>query len=148
MSPSCDEPRPVLSDIHTSGRFGERLCHAFLGAWLLGASGCAATGELREPSDAVAGTALFEYMSGEDVLLADRILQDALETAASGQPMTWSNPQSGNSGIVVPIRTFRLDMKGVYCRDYKEILTILGRSETYRDTACRFDEGIWKLVDT
>ncbi len=148
MSACPGDPRRAPPDALTSTGFGERLSRAFLGAWLLGVSGCAATGDSRVPSAAIAEGALFEYMSGEDVLLADRILQSALETAASGQSMTWRNPDSGNSGIVVPIRTFRLDLHGVYCREYKEILNISGRSEVYLDTACRFEGGVWKLVDT
>ncbi len=121
--------------------------HALVGMWFLGVAGCASTGEGGGVEDDKSAEPLYESLSGRDVALADGVLQTALESAVSGQPMTWDNPNTGNSGIVVPIRTYRIESSGIYCREYKEILRVSGHEVVYRDTACRTGEGVWKLVD-
>lgn len=86
-------------------------------------------------------------MTDGDVATANLAVQQALEYHASGQIVRWSNPNSGNTGSVTPRRSFFLEDKGVFCRDYNELLTIEGQSETYVDTACRDGSGKWIPID-
>jgi hypothetical protein len=48
--------------------------------------------------------------------------QKALETAPSGKPVAWTNPDSGHSGTVTPVRTYQ--SSGTYCREYQQTVTI------------------------
>ena len=69
----------------------------------------------------------------------------ALEKNVSGMPANWSNPDSGSSGRVEPIRTFR-NSGGQWCREYvlqAELRAGADRRESRRAIACREDDGRW-----
>ncbi len=70
----------------------------------------------------------------------------ALETHVSGELAAWSNPDSGSSGTVEPVRTFRA-ASGQWCREYiqtadltTEPIQLLRR----RAIACRDPDGQWQ----
>ncbi len=70
----------------------------------------------------------------------------ALEKHLSGVPAAWHNPQSGSSGRVEPVRTFR-SAAGLWCREYVFEAAFRagdGRNETRRAIACRDAEGRWR----
>lgn len=76
-------------------------------------------------------------------------LQDAGEKARSapiGKTIDWSNPQSGNSGTVTPTREGRNTESGNYCREFKQTVTIDGRTEEAYGVACRQPDGSWKIT--
>ncbi len=68
------------------------------------------------------------------------------ETAPVGQQITWSNPDSGNSGTVTPVREGR-DNTGNTCREYQSTVTVGGKTEQAYGTACRQPDGSWKIVN-
>lgn len=87
---------------------------------------------------------------GKSLDKADRIAmqnttQRALETAPSGQTVSWRNPDSGHSGTVTPEPAVQTD-SGQYCREYQQTVTIDGRSEQAYGRACRQPDGSWKIV--
>ena len=67
-------------------------------------------------------------------------------TAPIGQTINWSNPESGNSGTVTPTREGRHTSTGNYCREFKQTVTIDGRTEEAFGTACRQPDGSWKIT--
>lgn len=69
----------------------------------------------------------------------------ALETAPSGQSVTWKNPDTGHSGTVTPTKTVQ-DPNGTYCRDYKTTVEIEGKQEKATGRACRQPNGTWQIV--
>ena len=69
---------------------------------------------------------------------------DAFETKKSGTTSTWVNPDSGHEGTVTPTRTFQ-QADGRYCREFQQTITVDGRSDTGYGTACRQDDGSWKI---
>jgi surface antigen len=71
--------------------------------------------------------------------------QRALETAPSGQQVAWRNPDSGNSGTIVPQPAIQ-DNAGQYCREYQQTITVDGKSEQAFGKACRQPDGSWKIV--
>lgn len=89
---------------------------------------------------------LYERMTDADVAQAAQTMQDALENARNGETRPWSNAESGNAGGITPTRTFVTDA-GVFCRDYRETLTIGGDSAERVNTACRNDDGKWVWVE-
>ena len=69
----------------------------------------------------------------------------ALETAKTGQNISWSNPDTGSEYSVQPTRTYRLS-SGQYCRDYTTWGWTDGYETKLNSTACRMADGSWKTV--
>lgn len=88
--------------------------------------------------------------AGKSLDRADRLAiaeaeQQALEYGRSGSGTRWRNPDSGNSGEVVPQPGYRL-ADGRYCREYMEAVTIAGEKQVAFGTACRQPDGSWRII--
>lgn len=127
------------------------------GAILGGIGGAVAGAQFGKGTGQIAatalGTLLGAYVGSEvgksldkaDQQYAHQAGQRAFETAPSGQPVAWNNPDSGHSGTVTPTRTYEAS-PGQYCREYQTTVSIDGRSEQAYGTACRQPDGSWKVV--
>lgn len=83
---------------------------------------------------------------GDSMDKADHIhTHNALETAKSGQQVTWTNPDSGADYTITPTRTCQRE-NGQYCRDFKIWGWIDGYEEELHGTACRASDGTWRKV--
>jgi surface antigen len=80
-----------------------------------------------------------------DRRLAAEAQQRALETAPTGRPVTWRNPDNGHSGTVTPVKTYQTS-SGAYCREFQTNVTVEGKSDKAYGTACRQPDGSWKIV--
>ncbi|WP_434054630.1 MAG: RT0821/Lpp0805 family surface protein [Roseibium sp.] len=79
-----------------------------------------------------------------DKSLANQKLQAALEKSVSGQSTRWQNPESGVSGTVTPLKTWKT-ASGTYCRSYNEkIVLASGKSLIRQGVACRASNAIWE----
>ncbi len=102
---------------------------------------------------AAAGTLIGAFLGREvgksidrnDQAAANRA-QTQAQNAPVGQPITWSNPESGNSGTVTPVREGR-DSAGNQCREYRTTVTVGGKQEDAYGTACRQPDGSWRVVN-
>lgn len=115
---------------------------AVLLAGLVAAGAGCATASGSRPGDS---EPLYLGMTDDDVAIADATVQKSLETQLSNTTLRWTNPTSGNSGSITPMRTYRT-ADGTYCREYREIVSVANDSETYRDTACRRGGGFWQPI--
>jgi surface antigen len=100
---------------------------------------------------AVAGTLVGGYLGnrlGARFSAADRQEAATAERSAltTGEPTTWSNPDSGNSGRVTPSRSFN-DAAGHACREFEHTVIVDGRPESGHGTACRNANGEWELAE-
>lgn len=101
-----------------------------------------------------AGTLAGAYLGreiGKSLDKADRAAmqkttQNALETNVSGTSSTWRNPDSGHKGTVTPQPAYT-NTKNSYCREYQQTITVGGKTETAYGTACRQQDGTWKIVN-
>ena len=100
-----------------------------------------------------AGTLLGAFLGrevGKSLDRADIAYAEQANTRAQsgpiGQQIAWSNPQTGNSGTVVPVRE-GTDRSGAYCREFQQTVVIGGKSEQAYGQACRQPDGSWKVVD-
>ncbi len=66
--------------------------------------------------------------------------------APIGETITWNNPDSGNYGTVTPVRDGTA-ASGAYCREYQQEIIVGGTREVGYGTACRQEDGSWKIVD-
>jgi surface antigen len=83
-------------------------------------------------------------LDDRDKKIAAESAHRALETAPSGHSVAWTNPDSGHSGTVTPVRTYQSG--GTYCREYQQTVTIDGKQERSYGTACRQPDGTWRIV--
>lgn len=101
-----------------------------------------------------AGTLAGAYIGkemGKSLDRADRIAMEkqtqySLENSTSGQPSTWQNPDSGNSGTITPQPAYT-NKTEEYCREYQQTVTVGGKTETAYGTACRQEDGTWKITN-
>lgn len=97
-------------------------------------------------SGALLGGAIGGQLDERDRRLAAEAAARALESQPSGYAATWSNPDSGHSGSVTPLRTWR-DASGRYCREFVHTVRIAGQEQEAFGTACRQPDGTWEVVD-
>ena len=95
---------------------------ALLGAWL--------------------GSEVGKSLDRADQLFQERATQAALEKNPTGQATTWTNPDSGHTGMVTPVKTY--EHQGRPCRDFTQQVTIEGKTETVTGRACRDRHG-WTM---
>jgi surface antigen len=73
--------------------------------------------------------------------------QRAMDSGPVGQPQTWQNPESGNSGRITPTSTAYQGPQGRPCRNFTETVMLKdGRSETVSGRRCQNPDGSWEFV--
>lgn len=78
----------------------------------------------------------------KDAEIFDAQLQDILETGANGAPVTWINPETGNSAVIVPLKN--VPVSGKRCREAAiSVMDYKNRSADGRYTFCRGEDGRW-----
>lgn len=94
---------------------------------------------------ALVGSEVGRSLDKADMDYANRANAQAT-SAPIGQPIRWNNPQSGNSGIVTPVRDGTDSATGAYCREFQQTVQIGGKTEQAYGTACRQPDGTWKVL--
>jgi surface antigen len=87
------------------------------------------------------GGAIGKNMDDTDRLQMNR----ALEANRAGQPAYWQNQNTGNSYTVTPTQNVTID-GNPYCREYRTTAVIAGKKQQMYGTACRQQDGTWKMV--
>tara|TARA_Y100000588_G_scaffold389252_1_gene491536 strand:- start:5934 stop:6434 length:501 start_codon:yes stop_codon:yes gene_type:complete len=100
---------------------------------------------------AMIGGEIGKQLDERDRLLLGKTTQSALEYGKSGSTNSWKNPDSGNSGIIVPKRAYkpritRLRKRYKYCREFQQTIIVGGMKENAYGKACRQPDGQWKIV--
>ncbi|MFO1350620.1 MAG: RT0821/Lpp0805 family surface protein [Gammaproteobacteria bacterium] len=88
-----------------------------------------------------ASTSLF---SSADEAHRTRAFLQGMDKELSGTPVNWRNPNSGNEGTLIPVRTFQA-RDGQYCREFEENRVINGVSRSEGGIACRGANGEWQV---
>jgi surface antigen len=94
---------------------------------------------------ALVGAELGSSLDRADQAYARRAQAQA-QTAPIGQTIVWSNPESGHSGSVTPVREGRIPSTGEYCREYQQTVQVGGQTQNAYGTACRQPDGSWRVV--
>ena len=84
------------------------------------------------------------YLAASDVPVAQEAIERA-HMAPLRTPVAWENPETGNSGTIVAIRSGYLQ-NGAFCREYRQTITVRGRTEQAEGVLCRQGSGRWRLV--
>jgi len=98
---------------------------------------------------AAGGALLGAYVGGNIGRTMDKVdrmqMQRALETAPTGRAVNWQNPDSGNTYIVRPTRTYYANQQP--CREYTTRALIGGKSQEIYGKACRQPDGSWRVIN-
>jgi len=116
-----------------------------LGSKVGGGKGNLAATAIGTLAGAFLGHQVGRSMDDVDRMKSSQTTQKALETAPSGTATTWNNPDSGNSGQIVPTKTYT-NSQGLNCREFQQMVTIGGKNETVVGTACRQSDGTWRIA--
>ena len=93
----------------------------------------------------VAGSAIGASMDEVDRARLEQAQSDSLENGKIGETTGWSNPDTGNSGSVSPVRTYQ-NSAGQYCREFQQEIIVDGQTEQGFGTACRESDGNWRII--
>lgn len=123
------------------------------GAALGGLGGSQFGGGSGKMAMTAAGTLLGAFIgSGIGVSLdrADRAYAERAMIRAYNEPVgsavEWKNPQTGNSGVIVPRRVGH-DANGYQCREYQQTVYVGGRKQEAYGRACQQQDGTWMIVN-
>ena len=133
-------PKKNAKKSGASGNWGRALpMAAALAGLLIGAGGgYEFSGKKHEQNLRLAAITL-----EQDNLAMGKTLNQALEVNLSGAPMTWSNPDSGQTASFTPVNTYQ-DKTGRFCREYRKDLVVGGETSSTFGLACRSDKGVWE----
>lgn len=90
------------------------------------------------------GNQIGAALDDDDRARAYAAQMQALDTGASGAPVSWRNEDSGRYGTVVPGPAYQRN--AMTCRQYTHTIYIDGRPQVARGTACRNPDGTWTAV--
>lgn len=94
---------------------------------------------------ALVGSQIGSSLDRADQQYASRA-QTQAQAAPIGQSIVWSNPESGHSGTITPVREGRIPSTGEYCREFQQTVQVGGQSQQAYGTACRQPDGSWRVV--
>lgn len=142
-------PLAACQDYGTKEGIGT-LAGAGLGAWAGSAIDSSGSGGVVAIA---AGTLIGGFLGNQigrgldkaDRLEAERAQYQALEYGRSGTRTEWRNPDSGHSGWVEPAPAYQSD-RGQTCREYTHTVIIGGKPEQAVGTACRQEDGSWRVA--
>lgn len=84
-----------------------------------------------------------QFQNG-DLRMMVSAFSEAMEQQPSGVGTEWSNPENGTSGLILPVRTYKMD-DGTYCREYTKRVVIKESQTEERGIACRRASGNWQI---
>lgn len=126
------------------GTVGGAVAGGLIGSRFGGGSGKLVAVGIGTLLGAFAGREIGSSLDKADQAYADRAATQAY-AAPIGQRISWNNPQSGNQGVIVPVKD-GYDGSGAYCREFQQTIVVGGRTEQAFGTACRQPDGSWKIV--
>ena len=81
------------------------------------------------------GNEIGASMDKTDILMAQKARNYALENNKVNSQAAWKNPDSGNSGVIYPTRTYSVGDQP--CREFTQEIIIGGKIQTGYGKACR-----------
>ena len=93
----------------------------------------------------IAGNAIGASLDRNDLIYKNQAEMMALENNKVGVSSAWRNPDSGNSGYIVPTRTYIAE-GGRNCREYTQTIKVGGKTQEGFGKACRRNDGSWEIV--
>jgi surface antigen len=118
---------------------------ALIGSQIGGGRGTLVAVAVGTLAGALIGQGVGQSLDRADQLAMERNAQYALESTRTNATTTWINPDTGNSGAITPVETYKTS-SGQYCREYMQTVSVGGERQQAYGTACRQPDGTWKIV--
>jgi surface antigen len=139
------EQRPWgMGDKQTVGTAGGAILGGLLGSKVGGGSGKLWATGAGALLGAYMGSSVGKSLDQADMAYHQQAAQQAY-TAPLNRTIRWSNPESGHSGTITPIREGTQASSGAVCRQFKQAIMIGGQAETAVSTACQNGDGTWTV---
>ena len=122
------------------GGIGGATAGGLLGAALGGGNTGIASGVLL---GGLLGAGVGQMLDQRSQQMQSQTVARALETAPVGTASTWTNPDTGTRGSIIPTRTFQ-NQGGAYCREFQQEIVVGGQTQQATNTACRQPDGSWR----
>lgn len=84
-------------------------------------------------------------LTDADWKLESQAFLKAVEEMPDGSAATWQNPETGNSGAIVPLERFEGE-NGMACRKIRETFKSSMYESAYTVTVCRNADNEWKVT--
>ena len=123
------------------GTAGGLLAYATLGK----GSGKVAATAIGALAGALIGGSIGQNLDAYDKAMMEKSSHQALEYGPSGRSVEWTNPDTGHSGSVTPMKAYKRQ-DGMYCREYVQEVMIGGEKKKAYGKACRQPDGSWQIV--
>ena len=91
------------------------------------------------------GFLITRALRGSDLAAYDKTAQKGLASAKDSQILDWQNPETGNSGIFRPVRSFHT-ADGRLCRQYRATVAFPKDVVSGVGMACQGTDGRWQIV--
>tara|TARA_Y100000310_G_C20094557_1_gene539863 strand:+ start:41 stop:514 length:474 start_codon:yes stop_codon:yes gene_type:complete len=93
----------------------------------------------------IIGQQVGAHLDARDKQMYGHTMQHTLERSPDNFRGSWSNPNSGHSGSVIPTHTYKTT-NGQYCREFQTSVVVGGETQRGYGTACRQYDGSWKII--
>lgn len=90
-----------------------------------------------------AGYMVARRFAPSDRAMYNQTLAESLTASHDGETRYWTNPETGLSGTVRPVRSFHRGEENQLCRDYRSAVNFETDVATGSGTACRDADGQW-----
>ena len=139
-----------MSANETAGTVIGGVTGAVVGSEFGKGSGKTAATALGAVIGATVGRNIGQALDDTSRVRAGAAAQQALRTAPVGETIAWENPNNagGPAHGTATVTRQGADSRGRTCREFQQTVTIGGRQEQSYGTACRDDNGDWKLVSS
>jgi len=92
------------------------------------------------------GNRIGKSLDCQDLAYHEQTTNKALEYERTGTASTWRNPDTGHSGTIIPTKTYMAN-GDTPCREFTQIIRTADEIEEVKGTACRQEDGTWKIID-
>lgn len=139
LATGCENPKQAIGSLAGAGLGG------YAGSTIGSGRGRVVAAAIGAGLGALAGGYIGKQLDDADKLAAGQTCQQALESGRSGQVAAWRNPDSGNSGTIVPQKAYQ-NAQGQYCREFQQTIVVGGKPQQGYGTACRQPDGSWQII--
>ena len=84
------------------------------------------------------------HYQGDDTKIIMQVGADMLRNAKDGESRPWSNPQTGHSGVITILRSYKRG--NLPCRDTEVNSQLKERNIVYVLPVCQVADGSWKFA--
>jgi surface antigen len=109
------------------------------GVWNMTMAGVGAAGGV------ATGYVLGRKLEASDMVFYNKITSKQLASASQGQILNWSNPETGNSGVIRPVSEYKMS-NGRLCKGYRSTVAFSDEVQFGSGTSCQISRGTWQMI--